>query len=145
MSKRRTFPLALLFFTLLLIATSTHAGGWATITVDEWPRDIVVSQPVLVRFTVRQHGQDRGRLNDLSPVIQARNTSTGEVIEVHAKSENRNGEYRAETIFPSAGEWSWSIQAFSMDQPMPNLDVKEGEKPDSATASISPGTAMYWI
>ncbi|OGO31655.1 MAG: hypothetical protein A2Z16_04230 [Chloroflexi bacterium RBG_16_54_18] len=143
MSRRTIFLLALLCFALLFIATTTYAGGWATITVEEWPQDMAAGQPVLVRFTVRQHGQDRGRLNDLTPVIRARNTSSGEAIEVQAKSENRDGVYRAEIIFPSAGDWSWSIQAFSMDQPMPILVVKEGEAPRSATAAISPSTATY--
>jgi hypothetical protein len=120
---------------LLAVAAPALAGGWATITVDEWPTQIVANEPVDIGFTVRQHGRDDRRLSGLSPTLTAKNTATGKSIVVNAKDEGAAGHYVALITFPEAGAWSWSIQAFSMDQPMPDLLVNE---PAASVLSASP-------
>jgi ABC-type sugar transport system substrate-binding protein len=53
----------------MLFATVAQAGGWAVITLDDLPRQIVAKQPFTIGFTVRQHGRTfraaRGRLRPL--------------------------------------------------------------------------------
>ena len=110
---------------LLALAAPALAGGWATITVDEWPAQIVANEPVLIGFTVRQHGHDEARLTGLTPAITGKNDATGKTISVDAKAEGAAGHYMASVTFPEAGSWSWTIHAFSMDQPMPKLNVGE--------------------
>ena len=108
---------------MLALAAPAFAGGWATITVDEWPTQINANQPVLIGFTVRQHGRDASRMTGLYPTLTAKNPATGETIIVGANAEGAAGHYVASITFPEAGSWSWSIQAFSMDQPIPSLIV----------------------
>lgn len=125
----------------LLQASGAMAGGWATITVDEWPSDVQAGQAVVVRFTVRQHGRDTARVNDLSPVVRAWNTGSAETISVNATAEGRQGVYRAAISFPSAGEWAWSIEAFSVEQPMPEIQVKQGQAQPVDASGLSPALA----
>jgi Cytochrome c len=123
----RSLMTASILATLILLAlvASAFAGGWATITLDQWPAQISVNEPVLIGFTVRQHGNDATRLAGLSPTITLRNATTGESFTVEAKDEGAVGHYAASVTFPAAGAYAWSIQAFGMDQPMPELMVSQ--------------------
>ena len=105
------------------------AGGWAVITLDELPAQVNAGQQFSVGFTVLQHG--RTPIKELSPTISARHTATGESIIVEAKPEGEIGHYTATLTLPSAGMWDWSIQAFTMDQPMPPLTVLTGTTVDA--------------
>jgi hypothetical protein len=95
------------------------------ITLDEMPTQVNAGEPFTVGFTVRQHG--RTLMGELSPTISARNTNTGESMMVAADPQGEIGHYAATLAFPSPGKWDWSIQAFSMDQPMPPLSVSGGK------------------
>ena len=121
----------------LLIPFKALAGGWAVITLDELPSGLVAGQPVTVGFTVLQHG--RTPLADLSPTVSIEGQETGASIVVAARPEGAAGHYTAELLFPVAGTWAWSIQAFSMDQPMPPLAVSAGlvERPSENPRSPS--------
>ena len=114
-------------FMTLSLAAPTLAGGWATITLDEWPAQISANEPEVIGFTVRQHGRDDQRMTGLSPTLTAKNAGTGEFIIVEARAEGAAGHYVATITFPVGGTWSWSIQAFTMDQPMPSLTVSGPE------------------
>jgi len=105
----------------LLIPTGTLAGGWAVITLDQLPEDPVAGQPLVIGFTVLQHG--RTPMADLTPTITLENQAGGDQIIVNAHPEGETGHYTAELVFPAEGTWDWSIQAFSMDQTMPPLAV----------------------
>jgi hypothetical protein len=50
------------------------AGGWAAITLDDWPAGVVAGQPLAVGFMVRQHGINP--MDDLTPILMARNPDT---------------------------------------------------------------------
>ncbi|MFT3894987.1 MAG: c-type cytochrome [Anaerolineales bacterium] len=104
----------------LIFAIPVFAGGWAVITLDELPSDLVAGQPYTIGFTVRQHGVTL--MDGLYPVITA-NLNKETELSVDAKSDGKPGHYIATMIFPKDGEWSWSIQAFTMHQPMPALTV----------------------
>ena len=101
--------------------TRAFAGGWAVITLEEIPRQPQVGEAITVAFVVRQHG--RTPMVDLHPVITARNEATGAALTEEATAEGEPGRYVASLTFPSAGEWDWRIQAFTMDQRMPTLRV----------------------
>ena len=110
--------LALLF--ALGFAIPVFAGGWAVITLDELPTDLVAGKPLKIGFTVLQHG--RTPMTELEPTITAKSPS-GEKLIFTAVPEGKPGHYAATITFPREGEWEWSIQAFTMDQPMPVLTV----------------------
>ena len=113
-----SFVLALLL--ALAFTVPVLAGGWAVITLDELPSKVVAGEPLIVGFTVLQHG--RTPMTDLSPIITANLYKEQEFV-VTATPAGKPGHYIAALTFPKEGEWRWSIQAFSMDQPMPMLTV----------------------
>jgi len=115
---RVAIGLALLF--VLGLAIPVLAGGWAVITLDELPSNVVAGKQLTIGFTVLQHG--RTPMTDLEPTITAK-SSTGEEIIFNAVPEGKRGHYVASLLVPEEGEWEWSIQAFTMDQPMPVLTV----------------------
>lgn len=113
-----SFGLALLVSILFVLPA--FAGGWAVITLDEVPTDIVAGEPLTVGFMVLQHGKTP--MVNLDPTVTAA-LQDGEHFTVNAEPGGRPGYYTATLIFPREGDWSWSIQAFTMDQPMPALSV----------------------
>ena len=96
------------------------AGGWAVITLDEIPVDIVAGEPITIGFTVLQHGQTP--MNDLAPTITA-NLYKDQEFTVTAEHDGEPGHYTATLTFPTEGTWDWSIHAFTMEQEMPSLSV----------------------
>ena len=122
-------------FTLLLalvFAVPAFAGGWAVISLDELPTNVVAGEPFTIGFTVLQHGQTP--MEGLTPSITAYLPAKTPFI-VHAQPSGKPGHYTATLTFPEEGDWSWSIQAFTMDQPMPTLTVAA---PVGATADRTP-------
>ncbi|HEX6269430.1 MAG TPA: c-type cytochrome [Anaerolineales bacterium] len=138
------FRIAMGLALLLVIgfAMPVLAGGWAVITLDELPLDVVAGKPLTLGFTVLQHGI--APMAGLEPTVTAR-LSSDEKMTIYAEPEGKPGHYAATITFPKEGEWEWSIQAFTMDQPMPMLSVaapsaasaSQPMKTDPATPSIS--------
>jgi len=116
------FRIALGFAFLLSLAfvIPALAGGWAVITLDELPTDVVAGESLMIGFTVRQHGITP--MNGLDPTVTA-TLPNGDRFVVNAEPDDGPGHYTATLTFPMEGNWEWSIQAFSMDQPMPALNV----------------------
>lgn len=84
-----------------------HAGGWAVITVDDLPDVVESGTPVLLTYTVRQHGvtlldQLRGGIEATSGRQTARGTVT---------AGPGRGRYSASLVLPSAGEWAITIES----------------------------------
>ncbi|HET9907246.1 MAG TPA: hypothetical protein VFQ23_11410 [Anaerolineales bacterium] len=96
------------------------AGGWAVITLDELPSDVAAGTPLTIGFTVLQHGKTP--MPDLEPTVTAQ-LSNGKPITFFAAPAEKPGHYTATLTFPEEGNWEWSIQAFTMDQKMPDLNV----------------------
>jgi hypothetical protein len=120
------------------------AGGWAVITLDELPSDVVAGEPLTIGFTVLQHGITP--MTDIDPTVTAE-LSGSEKIVVRAEPQGDPGHYVAALTFPKEGNWDWSVQAFTMDQRMPVLQVaapvagtvnQPVVKTEPAAASISP-------
>jgi cytochrome c2 len=112
--------LGLTLFAALLIAVPAFAGGWAVITLDELPSNVVAGEPLTIGFTVLQHGKTP--MTDIEPTVTAE-LSGSEKMVVLAEPKGDPGHYVATLTFPQEGNWDWSIQAFTMDQPMPVLKV----------------------
>jgi mono/diheme cytochrome c family protein len=113
---------------ILITAIPVFAGGWAVITLDELPGDVAAGEPLTIGFTVRQHGITL--MDGLYPTVTAR-LPDGEQFVVDAEQDDKPGHYTATLIFPKDGKWEWSIQAFSMDQPMPALNVTAAAVPST--------------
>jgi hypothetical protein len=103
-----------------MITFPAFAGGWAVITLDDLPGDVLAGEPLTIGFTVRQHGITP--MTGLDPTVTA-TLGKDERFVVHAEADGKPGHYTAALTFPTEGSWDWSIQAFSMDQPMPALTV----------------------
>lgn len=136
--------LALTLMISLLIAVPAFAGGWAVITLDELPTEVVAGEPLTVGFMVLQHGKTP--MTNLDPTVTAR-LSASEKLVVYAEPQGKPGHYVATLTFPKEGDWEWSIQAFTMDQRMPVLKVAAPVaetvnppvvKAEPVTASVSP-------
>jgi hypothetical protein len=74
-----------------------------------------------------------------------------EKLVVAAEPEGKPGHYVATLTFPKEGNWEWSIQAFTMDQPMPVLSVAALGAAKAASASqpvtnVEPASAnIPWL
>jgi len=104
----------------IALAFPVFAGDWAVIPLDEFPTGVVAGEPLTIGFTVLQHG--RTPMEDLEPTVTAQ-LSFKEKFVVNAEPEGKAGHYVATLVFPKQGNWEWSIQAFTMDQVMPVLNV----------------------
>jgi len=105
---------------LWVIVIPVFAGGWAVITLDRLPNNVVAGEPLNIGFTVLQHG--RTPMLDLHPTIILTSNNSDTFV-VNAEAEGEPGHYTATLTFPNEGNWSWSINAFTMEQPMPDLTV----------------------
>ncbi|MBI4219902.1 MAG: hypothetical protein HY682_07165 [Chloroflexi bacterium] len=131
MVRIRWVAAVLLVLTGALLAGTALAGGWAIVKLDALPNDVVAGEPVSIGFTVLQHG--RTPAPGLNPLIKAVHVPSGETIEGPARAQGEPGHYVAEITLPVSGSWSWSINAYSGDHPMPPLTVLSPE--------ISPASA----
>lgn len=97
------------------------AGGWAVVTLDALPTNVVVNQPVTVAMMIRQHGQTPW----VYKYVEVRGFhATGETIGVRAVMDTP-GHYTAVLNFPKAGKWEWEVASGLMPewQHMPTLEV----------------------
>jgi len=143
---KRTFlslflSLFLSSLTLLSLTAPAWGGGWAVITLDELPAQVVAGQPLVVSFAVRQHGERL--MEDLDPRINLTHSQTRETFTVNARPKpGEPGHYAATITFPQAGEWDWHIDAFWPPQPMPRLNVlAAAPAPSAGSAHASASTA----
>ena len=119
LSRIRNSLIVALLLTLIVIIP-VLAGGWAVITLDELPSNLVAGKLFTIGFTVLQHG--RTPMTDLYPKITATLNKEQELV-IDADPEGKPGHYVATVTLPKEGEWQWSVQAFTMDQKMPALSV----------------------
>lgn len=120
MPSKFRIALGLTLLLSLIISVPAFAGGWAVITLDELPINVVAGEPLTVGFTVLQHGITP--MTGIEPTVTAKLSRTEKMV-VPAKPKGDPGHYVATLTFPKEGNWEWSIQAFTMDQHMPVLNV----------------------
>src|SRR5512143_3199578 len=90
----------------LLYAGLAAARGWAVVTLDHLPAQIVANQPVKIGFAVRQHG--RTLLNGLNPAIAVGRSDMSQAFTAVATQEGGEGHYAATLTFPESGTWIWT-------------------------------------
>jgi hypothetical protein len=135
--KTKITGIALAILLALMFTVPAFAGGWAVITLDELPGEIVANESVEVGFLVLQHGATP--MTGFTPVVTAHLTGSKESLEVMAKAQGEPGHYVANLTFPESGEWSWKIRVFEA-QSMPPLSVVDTSKtaqPISEPAPLS--------
>ena len=120
---RRILFVLFIIAALLVFAIPALAGGWAVVTLEELPTQVVAGEPVTLEFAVRQHG--RALTPGYEPVIQAQNQATGESVRTTASPAERMGFYRVTLTFPSSGEWTWGISPWGgTAHDMPAISVQ---------------------
>ena len=126
----------------LALPLLVRAGGWAVLTLDTWPAEVVAERPFTIEFVVRQHGAHL--MAGLSPVVTAVHPDSGNRLTFKAAAEE--GHYQAELVLPRSGEWEWHINAFGYDHVMPPLQVIAGESLPVATGqAVIPASAPFTI
>ena len=80
----------LVFVLVLAAAVSAFAGGWAVITLNDFPDYAVAGKPLNLTFAVRQHGVTL--LTGLHPTIRATTTS-GPTAKSNVTRTKERGEY----------------------------------------------------
>lgn len=91
----------------LLTTLTANAGGWAVITVEELPNEIVVGRPVTLTYSVRQHG--RTLLSGLRGSIEAQ--AAGQTIRESAAPGMDAGQYNVTFTVPRPGAWTITIRS----------------------------------
>jgi mono/diheme cytochrome c family protein len=144
MFPRFRIALSLALLVTVALAVPAFAGGWAVITLDKLPSGVVAGEPFEIGFTVLQHGKTP--MADLAPTITA-SLSKSDTFVVNAKPEGATGHYAATLTFPKQGNWGWSIQAFTMDQAMPELSVAtpNANSVNQPAANTQPGTMLLIV
>jgi hypothetical protein len=136
--KTKITGIALSILLAFMFTVPAFAGGWATLTLDEYPTDVVAGEEFQIGFTILQHGVTPVR--GITPIISGTLTGAKESISVMAVEEGEPGHYVASLNFPKAGEWSWKIDSFGT-QVMPSLSVAEPSVAKTETES-SPVTNL---
>jgi mono/diheme cytochrome c family protein len=111
-----------LLFKLILVIPA-FAGGWAVVTLDHLPTQVVAGEPVEIGFMLRGHGVTPVTGAGLS--VEAVHLDSGENLSISAQPGKAEGHYLAELVFPLPGAWEWGISMgpYTAIQPMPNLMV----------------------
>lgn len=137
MNRKHLARFVLLLSALLAFFTAASAGGWATITVNEFPEYAVAGKPLDLTFSVRHHGQTL--LSGLKPSVQA--TTTGDLVAKAAAVATRTpGEYTAALTLPQPGDWKITINSGFAESTakLPSLRVVAAGSP--APAPFAPAT-----
>ena len=120
--KTKFAGMALAVLLALIFTVPVFAGGWAVVTLDEFPTNVVAGESFDIGFTVLQHGVTP--VAGITPIITGTLTGAKESVSVIAQEEGQPGHYVASLKFPTAGEWSWEIDSFG-EQTMPPLSVAD--------------------
>lgn len=107
--RRLVGGLGLAVISLMLLATTVTAGGWASITADEGtPPQPNAGEEIRLGFNILQHGVTP--ISWVKATLVATNASTGQKLEVTAKPDGAEGHYVALVTFPESGYWTWHVE-----------------------------------
>ena len=138
----RVVLIVIVLSTALLVAPGSNAGGWATVGLSSLPDGTARGQPWLVDIEVLQHG--RTPVQGFSPVVTIRNRESGEKRVVTATPTTRPGIYRARVVFPSAGTWSYVVDAFGQTHSFAPVRITAGEQTTGGGAGSGTGDELPW-
>jgi hypothetical protein len=94
--------------TLLLTASATLAGGWATIEPDAGAGPPTEDEATDLGFTVLQHGMTPAGWEQ--PTVVLEEVSTGQTFDVPATASGADGHFVASFTLPAAGFWTWHVE-----------------------------------
>jgi hypothetical protein len=118
---------------LMLIAATTYAGGWAIVTVNDFPEYGVVGKTATVTFSVRQHGLTLA--DGLKPVAFVK-TPDKKSLRIEGMPAHRSGEYRFDLTFTQPGDWTVSIDSGFLFQLIKEVPSEEPKVPQAGYVSI---------
>ncbi|MBK8904784.1 MAG: hypothetical protein IPM53_26630 [Anaerolineaceae bacterium] len=113
----------LLLLGLLFSPGAARAGGWATLTLTELPKEVVAERPFTIEFTMRQHGH--APVTGFDATVLAVHSASGEQLSFATEANPDEENYTATLVLPQAGEWQWEIETWGRVYPMPPLMVNE--------------------
>lgn len=124
---RRRFLAATIAAPLVIRAGTVHAGGWASVRLEEPIPAVFAGEPFVIRFTVHGHDMEDAVQPGLAIAIALRNRETKEVVRF-SSPERRTSEplYEMELLVEEPGAYKWAIQPKPYPAlPMPTLHVLE--------------------
>ena len=133
--RRITLVAALALAAALTAPATSLAGGFATVGLSSLPDGARPGEAWVVDMTVLQHG--RTPLEGVQPAMIIEPGGTGAPTRFDATPTGEPGVYRAEVVFPSAGDWSYAADdGFAAVHQMGTVSVG-GES--AATPISAPG------
>ncbi|MBI3734430.1 MAG: c-type cytochrome [Chloroflexi bacterium] len=141
--KKIPVSLALVLLGMSLTVSLSQAGGWAVVTLDALPKNVIAGEPFTVGFMVRQHGRTpMGGLRP-PPTLALWPANPSKIVAVEAADAGEKGHYSATVNLPSSGTWKWTVRAFgAQDQPLPPLTVLDKEAGSASVGSPVPPPVM---
>jgi hypothetical protein len=139
MSRSTLVAAAALAAALIAPATSL-AGGWATVGLSSLPEGTRPGEEWVVDVTVLQHG--RTPLEGVEPRVLVRAAEGGAEETFAASPTERPGVYRARVVFPSAGEWAYSVDdGFSQVHELGSVRIGARGTAAAPAAAVTPRPA----
>jgi hypothetical protein len=120
--------------TTLFLAVPAFAGGFSTTGLSSLPDGTGAGEPWVVDVTVLAHG--RTPATGLKPEVVI---TRGDERRTFAATPVREGVYRAEVVFPSAGRWEYAVE-HGYGPAVTYGAVTIGER-DGATANVASSPA----
>jgi hypothetical protein len=129
-----TWRAAALGIAALAFPASAMGGGWATVGVSSTPDGLGPGETWAVEIEVLQHGQTP--LEGVQPAVTITERETPAEQTFPAMPTERPGIYRAEVVFPGAGEWEYAIDdGFSRTHHYPPVRIGGGGGEPAAPAA----------
>ena len=137
---RSTLVAAAALAAALIAPATTLAGGWATVGLSSLPDGARPGEEWVVDITVLQHG--RTPLEGVRPRVLVEAASGGTEEAFTARPTERSGVYRARVVFPSAGEWAYSVDDdFSQVHRLGSVRIGAGGTQATPAAAATPRPA----
>lgn len=141
---RSTLVAAAALAAALLAPTSALAGGWATVGLSSLPDGTRAGEEWVVDLTVLQHG--RTPLEGVQPRVLVKGKSGRAEETFTAEPTERAGIYQARVVFPSVGEWTYSVDDdFSQIHHLGSVRIGARGAQEAAAASgdgVTPAGAL---
>lgn len=138
---RTTLVAALALAAALTAPATSLAGGFATVGLSSLPDDARPGEPWVVDMTVLQHG--RTPLEGVHPAMIIEPADRGTATRFDAKPTGQPGVYRAEVVFPEAGEWSYAADdGFAAVHQLGTVMIGTGSGAAPAAAATDRGTSL---
>lgn len=123
----------------LTAPAASLAGGWATVGLSSLPDGAQPGETWVVDLEVLQHG--RTPLTGIHPVVRIGHPDRGTARRFPGQPTGDPGIYRARVVFPSAGEWTYSVDDdFSQVHDYGSVRIAPGNGGLSRTGGL-PGSA----